>query len=111
MKEKLKKRKTYDLRLTKFELLHLRDLFSIALGPDAKRTVSQTLAEVESRPMVETFLWKKLSDLLEEAEVPTGDDAPDFVVASTETPPLSVFQLATEPTTQQDKSGIFQEEE
>lgn len=111
MKKKLKKRKTHDLRLTKFELLHLRDLFSVVLGPDAKRTVSQTLAEAESRPMVETFLWKKLSALLEKAEVPTGDDAPDFVVASTETPHLSVFQLATEPTSQQDKSEIFQEEE
>jgi hypothetical protein len=102
--EKLKKRKTFALRLTKFELLHLRDLFSVVLGPEAQRTVSQALAEAESRPLVETLLWKKLSDLINEAGIPTGDDAPDFVVASTTTPTLGVFQLATDPSPSQDDS-------
>ncbi len=100
--EKLKKRKTYGLRLTKFELLHLRDLFSVLLSPEAKKTVSQALAESENRPVIESLLWKKVSDLVEEAEIPFGDDAPDFLIASTSTPTLGVFQLATDPTPQQD---------
>lgn len=92
-----KKRKTYDLRLTKFELVHLRDLFSVLLPPDAVQTLSQSLASLAGRPLVETMLWKKIADACELAELPVGEDAPDFIVAPTSPPPISVFQVASEP--------------
>lgn len=97
MKNDIKKRKTYELRLTKFELQHLRDLFSVSLAPDASRTVSQALAAAEGRPLVESMLWNKLTHLVETAGLPLGEEAPDFVVASVETPPLNVFQVADDP--------------
>lgn len=93
----IKKRKTYDLRLTKFELLHLRDMFSVVLPPDASKTLSQALAELEGRTLVESMLWKKIHTAAEAAGLPVGDDAPDYVVAHAGTPALSVFQITTDP--------------
>lgn len=95
-KEKIKKRKTYDLRLTRTELSHLRDLFSVVLPPDTKKTMSQHLAELEDRVYVEDKLWAKLSDLLTEADVPHGDEAPDFIVAPIAPPPMGVFPLSVD---------------
>lgn len=97
MKKIIKKRKTYELRLTKFELLHLRDMFGILLPPDAKQTLSQALAVLEDRQIVETMLWKKIADACIEAQLPTGDSAPDYVVAPSSPPPITVFQLSSEP--------------
>lgn len=112
-KLQIKKRKTYDLRLTKYELLHLRDLFSVSLPPGDK-TLSQSLAETESRPMVETSLWSKVSEACSNAGLPLGDEAPDYVVASIETPALGVFQIASEPEAQDDDeddvSNVFDQE-
>ena len=96
MKEKIKKRKTYELRLTRTELVHLRDLFSVVLPPDVKKTLSQHLAEAEDREFIETKLWDKLIDLCKTAGVPVGDEAPDYVVAPTAAPPMSVFPMSTE---------------
>jgi hypothetical protein len=45
-KEDIKKRKTYELKLTKFELVHLRDMLGVLLPPDMNRTLSESLAEV-----------------------------------------------------------------
>ena len=97
MKKKEKRRKTFELRLTKIELLHLRDLMSILSPPDLKTTVSQLLAESESRSLVETMLWKKIAASCEAAKLPLGDEAPDFVVAPTAAPPIGVFRMATDP--------------
>ena len=93
----IKKRKTYDLRLTKYELLHLRDLFSVVLPPEGRKTVSQSLAELENRILVETLLWNKVVTACEVADVPLNEEAPDYVLAPAGPPPLSVFHLATEP--------------
>lgn len=92
-----KKQDVFMITLTKMELVHLRDLFSIVLPPDAKRTVSQALAEVENRTMNESMLWSKISDACVMANLPVGDAAPDYVVSASAAPPLSVFQLASEP--------------
>lgn len=96
-KSKIKKRKTYNIRLTKFELLHLRDLFSIVLPPQANVTVSQTLAQSEDRSHVEHVLWNKISSLCTEADLPLGDEAPDYIIAPLASPALGVFQIASEP--------------
>lgn len=95
-KEKIKKRKTYDLRLTRTELAHLRDLFSVVLPPDTKKTMSQHLAELEDRLYVEDKLWTKISDLLSEAKLPNGDEAPDYIVAPIAPPPMGVFPLSVD---------------
>lgn len=104
-KDKIKKRKTYDLRLTKSELTHLRDLFSVVLPPDTKKTLSQHLAETEDRLYVEDKLWSKISDLLESADLPRGDESPDFIVAPIAAPPMGVFPLSVE-----DYESVEQEE-
>jgi len=93
----IKFRKTYQVRLTKYELLHLRDLMSISLPPEGSQTVSNSLATVENRQLVEVGLWKKISDACKEVGLPLGDDAPDYVVAPSGMVPLGVFQLSTDP--------------
>lgn len=92
-----RKRKTFQLRLSKFELIHLRDLFSVILATEAKQTVSQALAQSENRSLVESRLWQRLVQALKEADVPLDDEAPDFVVAASASPPVGVFRLATAP--------------
>jgi hypothetical protein len=103
-KEDVKKRKTYTLRLTKFELLHMRDVFGIVLPPTAEKTLSQSLAELEKRVIVESSLWNKIIDACEEAGLPVGEDAPDYVVAPSAPPTLGVFQLASEPPEEEEES-------
>ena len=93
----IKKRKTFSLRLNKFELLHLRDLFGVVMPPELKVTLSQALATSQDRSMVESKLWQKVAKACEEAELPMGDDAPDFVVAASAAPPVGIFELAHDP--------------
>ena len=93
----IRRKKTFPVRLTRFELLHLRDLFSVLLASETSQTVSQALAAVEDRRLVEARLWQKLAVAVAEAGLPTDDDAPDFVVAASQSPPVGVFKLAEEP--------------
>lgn len=108
----VKQRKTFMLRLTKFELLHLRDLFSVALPPEMKETLSQRLAQSQDRALVEAKLWQKLAQACHQVGLPMDDDAPDFIVAASASPPIGVFELAHEPVSQQpekesEPSGLF----
>lgn len=91
---KLRRRKTAMLRLTKFELVHLRDLMSVLTPTAADTTVSQHLASLEDRPVVESVLWRKVSQACQDMDIPLGDDAPDFIVAPASPPPIGVFRLA-----------------
>lgn len=97
LKNKTKRRKTYGLQLTKFELLHLRDLMSVSLPPSGEQTLSQALATVEERPVVESFLWRKLCELCQDADLPVGDEAPDYIVAPVGVPQIGVFMIASDP--------------
>lgn len=112
---KIKKRKTYTLKLTKFELLHLRDLFSVSLPPALEVTLSQALATQQERVLVETKLWTKLSAACKEAKVPLGDNAPDFIVAASAAPSIGVFELAHDPNPQDDEeeapTPVFKDDE
>lgn len=92
-----KKRKLHSVRLTKYELLHLRDLFSVLLPPEGTQTLSQALAALEGRTLIESLLWRKVSAACEAVEIPTGDEAPDFVIAPSASPPLALFQLSSDP--------------
>lgn len=100
----IRKQKTFALRLTKFELIHLRDLFSIRLPPELKQTISQKLADVEERVMIEARLWQKLVASFVEAELPVDDDAPDFICSTSSVPSIGVFRLAHEPNQQPEES-------
>ena len=108
----IKKRKTYDFRLTKFELLHLRDMFSVVLPPDTSKTLSQSLAELENRVLIESALWNKISSVCTEANLPVGEEAPDYIVAPISPPAMGVFQLASEPAedTSDESAGFVNEE-
>jgi len=95
-KEDLKPKKNFSLRLSKQELVHLRDLFGVLLPPDMRSTISQSLASSQERPLVESKLWGKIISLCNEAEIPMGDDAPDFVVTISGPPQLGVFEMISE---------------
>jgi hypothetical protein len=92
-REVVKVVETFNLKLTKVELLHLRDLFSVALPPDASRTVSEALAAIENRAIAESKAWLKIVELCKLAELPVTDEAPDYIVAPIAPPPMTVFQL------------------
>ena len=94
--EALKAKRSFSLRLSTLELVHLRDLFSIMLPADMKTTVSQALSAGQGRHMVESKLWNKISDLCKEAMIPLEDEAPDFVVSIAAPPQLNVFEMVAE---------------
>lgn len=92
-KPKIHRQKTFDLCLTKHELLHVRDMMSIILPPNGEKTISQNLAELEDRTLIETMLWEKISKLCSAANLPLGNEAPDYVVAPNGPPPMAVFHI------------------
>ena len=84
----------FDLRLTRPELLHLRDLLSVSLpGADGPQTVSSTLSATEGREHADESLWEKISEACKLAKIALEDDAPDYVIAPVASPPMSVFRL------------------
>ena len=108
---KVKRRKTHEIRFTKYELIHLRDLFTVVLPPDARKTVSQAMAELEGRTLVEASLWRKISDVCVLADLPVGDDAPDYVIAPVGMPTLSVFQVSSDPDEEEREQDTDDKEE
>jgi len=95
---KIRKRKTFNLRLSKYELLHLRDLFGVLLSTEARQTVSQALAQAEERTIIESRLWQRIAAACKEAGLPMDEDAPDFICAAmVSNPPVGVFRVAHEP--------------
>lgn len=98
MPDQTRRRTTFNLKLSKIELVHLRDLFSIVLATDAGQTVSQGLAAAEDRAMVEAKLWQRVATVCREASIELDEDAPDFVCAAMPVaPPVGVYRLAHEP--------------
>jgi hypothetical protein len=95
-KEEFKPKKNFSLRLSKQEIVHLRDLFAVLLPPDMRSTISQSLAASQKRSLVESKLWGKIISLCNEAEIPMGDDAPDFVVTISGPPQLGIFEMVSE---------------
>lgn len=88
-----KTKKTTPVNLTNSELAHIRDLFSVLLPTDMKETVSQRLAVLNRRTLLEAKLWNKIAAACDQAGVTVGDDAPDFVVSVASTPSVSVFEI------------------
>jgi hypothetical protein len=88
--------KTYVLNVTQVELAHIRDLMSILMPPTGARSLSQELAISESRPYVDSLLFKKVYKLCAEAGVPTGPEAPDFGLSLGEVPTVVVTRVMTQ---------------
>jgi len=108
---------TWELLLTKVQLLHLRDVLSVLLPPDGSRTVSQALAASEQRSIAETQLWAEVSALCKSANIPLNKEAPDFVVMTTGAPILDVIRIADDMGEEEqlgpdgDPSALFHEPE
>lgn len=83
----------HPLNLTVDELIHLRDLFGVLLPPDASVTVSESLALLKQRAMVEGKLWDKIEKLCVTANVAIGDEAEDFGITFSAPPSLGVFPI------------------
>ena len=110
---KIHRQKTYELTLTKLELLHIRDLFSVLLPPSGAQTLSQALAETEGRALIESMLWEKVSSLCEAAELPLNEEAPDYIIAPVSSPALGVFHLnhdLTQAEEDQEEGGFLPED-
>lgn len=97
-----KAKKSFTLKLSRPEVVHLRDLFSVLLPADMKSTVSQALAAGQGKHLLETKMWNKVAQLCSEAEIPMGDEAPDFIVTISSPPTLNVFEMVTESTQTED---------
>lgn len=85
------------LMLTAAELVHVRDLFSVILTTEMSSTVSQALASVGERPLVEAKLWQKVIAACKQRGIAVGDGAPDFVVAASTSPSVNVFEIPSDP--------------
>lgn len=97
----------FELRLTKLELEHLRDMFNVRLPPDLQTTVSEALAVSQGRPSIEAMMWYKVSVLCGLAGVATGEGAPDFTVSIAASPTLDVFKLNEPEQQAEDDASVF----
>lgn len=93
---KIKKTKLFELKLSKLELAHLRDMLSILYPSPTEKTISQALAESENRSFEENALWNKVAFLCSEAKLPIEDEAPDYAVMPVGPAPMGVFMLGQE---------------
>lgn len=95
-KEKVQPEALYTLHVTRDQLVHLRDLFGVLLPPDGAVSVSQFLAAITGRKELEDNLFTMIEDTCIDAQVPTGADAPDYVVMPITPPPMGVFEARLE---------------
>lgn len=113
MDEKSFSQKTFLVRLTRPELEHIRDLFSVILPTEMKDTISQKLATLKGCSLIEAKLWQKLVKACNDASLPLDDEAPDFVVTAISTPPIGVFELSKEEqqADTSEKSSLFDQDD
>lgn len=106
----VRRQPVFELTLTKFELLHLRDLMGILLPPDGAQTLSQALATTEDRVLTESMLWEKLTRLCKDAGLPLDAEAPDYIVAPVAPPPMGVFLVNQEMVQSPGSAGFVEED-
>jgi hypothetical protein len=108
------KKELVSLRLTKKELIHIRDVMSIAFPAENSHglTVSQSLAELENRNIIEFNLWKKIVEACTEVGIMTGEEAPDYVIQMNAPPKLRVYEVMSDDDCQEnDEEEEVEEEE
>ena len=81
------------LNLTKAELQFVRDLFGILLPPDGQVTVSESLAGMTGRNILERKLWAKIYETCKQSKVAVGDSVPDYIVVTTSQPEMAIGML------------------
>lgn len=82
-----------NVTMTKAELQFVRDLFGILLPPDGQKTVSESLAEMTGRKILEKRLWQKVYNACVESKVAVGDTVPDYIVVTTSQPEMAIGML------------------
>lgn len=87
------KSSSYELKLTRQELIHLRDLFSILLPPNGETTLSEQLAIHKDREVVENSLWEKIYNLCLSSNISIEHKAPDFIVTFSSAPNITIVEL------------------
>jgi len=97
------------ITFTADELCFLRDLMgTLFAGNLDDDTVSSVLATNTEREEVEEEIWCKVCDACEIVAVPVGETTPDYVIAPTAVPAMSVFELPKENAKQKNKkSGML----
>lgn len=81
---------SFQLELTRQQLVHLRDLFGVLLNFDSTETLSESLAAAMGTSLQERKLWHKVVDACGVASIPMGDGAPDFALIMSRPPQLTV---------------------
>lgn len=85
------------LKLSGNELEHMRNVFSVILPNEEGNSLSEALARLTQPEAdglaMESALWAKIEDLCFGADIPVGDDAPDFAVVQSGPAPLGIFLL------------------
>lgn len=102
-----KGRSDIKLDLSVNELSHLRNLMTVAVEMGDLRSISSILAE-EYGPLTaggEHGLYAKVVEACEVMNIPTEDDAPDYVIRSEVT--FSLAEISNEPTKQEPFAPLF----
>lgn len=82
----------YVLHLSAAELVHLRNLLSVTVPvQDGDQTVSDQLIAISGLQISEDALWSKVVELCKIANVPLGEQAPDYGIFLSEHPVLGIF--------------------
>lgn len=90
------KRKSIELKLTKAELEHIRDLMSVMVAKDRQKTLSMLLAEHKNTSTQESRLWRKVEDCCKENGVAIGSKAPDYLVGVLNKPKFAMITLPSD---------------
>lgn len=89
-----KELETFEVKLTKPELEHLRDVMSVLIPSDEDPiSISVVLAKAKSSLEAEQLLWQKLVKVFETAEVDMEDDVPNYMVTPVTIPAMSICQV------------------
>lgn len=90
------KRKSIELKLTRAELEHIRDLMGVMVAKDRKKTLSILLSEHKDNKTQEARLWKKIEEVCKEHGVSVGSKAPDYLVGVLNKPEFAMVTLPSE---------------
>lgn len=90
------KRKSIELKLTKAELEHIRDMLSVMVAKDRHKTLSMLLSEHKNTMAQEARLWRKVEEVCKENGVAIGAKAPDYLVGVLNKPKFAMITLPSD---------------
>jgi hypothetical protein len=89
-------RKSIELKLTRAELEHIRDMMSVMVAKTRTKTLSVLLSEHKNSTGQEARLWKKILELCDENSITVGKDAPDYLVGVINNPTFAMITLPSD---------------